>query len=436
MKPQNFEEKVVWYAIIGTYVLYFLGALHIVAPAIAWFLGFYTFKKLWSQTATTPAEERITVPVTVWVWLVAMLMIQLALVIGHLDFDMGDRVIKSTFNFFARSWAMFALFPLIGCLKIRPQLVYRAVCILCLQCLFFVVIGIGASIVHLPTPLYISPLYKLGGIGDAYYRVQLYEIDPETGGLRLDLFTPWAPALGLVGNIFFWISLQESNLKWRWIGIISSVAMVLSSVSRLGFLCLLIVPCTTWFLLNCFRPGVQLIGGAASFLGGLFGFQLLNLLRDFKDQFDSQRPGSSQVRATLARMSIDRWWNEAPIWGHGILDPRGPELVTYKPIGSHHLWFGLLFSHGIVGFLAVAIAMLWSFFDLLLKSFQSQIARTGLCILLVLFLFSFAENLEATIYVYWPGLVMLGIALKQKVSLPWLESAPLLQESSSCSNAV
>lgn len=32
-------------------------------------------------------------------------------------------------------------------------------------------------------------------------------------------------------------------------------------------------------------------------------------------------------------------------------------------------------------------------------------------------MFSFAENLETLAYLYWPGLVILGIALKEKFSL-------------------
>jgi len=41
IKPQNLEEKVVWYYIIGTYGLYFLGAQFVVAPVMAWLLVLY-----------------------------------------------------------------------------------------------------------------------------------------------------------------------------------------------------------------------------------------------------------------------------------------------------------------------------------------------------------------------------------------------------------
>ena len=49
MKPQNFEERVIWYAIVGTYGLYLIGGQPIIVPAIAWLLALYACKKIWDQ---------------------------------------------------------------------------------------------------------------------------------------------------------------------------------------------------------------------------------------------------------------------------------------------------------------------------------------------------------------------------------------------------
>lgn len=89
MKPQNFEERVVWCYIIGTYVLYFLGAQFVVAPVMAWLLVLYLLKKLWNQTDETPFEERIMIPVGVWIWIVSMLVIEFAIIMGHYDYDLS-----------------------------------------------------------------------------------------------------------------------------------------------------------------------------------------------------------------------------------------------------------------------------------------------------------------------------------------------------------
>jgi hypothetical protein len=85
------------------------------------------------------------------------------------------------------------------------------------------------------------------------------------------------------------------------------------------------------------------------------------------------------------------------------------------PIGSHHTWFGLLFIKGLVGFYSLVIPMVLSFVVLLIKSQRSQTARVGLGILFTLFLYTFGENLEILAYLYWPGLIVMGIAFKSSV---------------------
>ncbi|WP_236739165.1 O-antigen ligase family protein [[Phormidium ambiguum] IAM M-71] len=416
--PQNLPEKVIWYYITGTYLLYIIGAQHIVAPAIAWFLAGYLCVQLWQQTQDTPPEERIRIPLGVWIWIAGMLLMEVAIVGAHLDFNMDlPRIVRSTINFFARTWALLALFPLSGCLKIRSQLIYRAACILCIQSLILVVLFYAMSLVNIRLPIITSPLYKIGGVGAEYYNILLYIRDSDTGKTRLYLFTPWAPALGMVGNIYFFLVCQEANKRLRWLGMIGAAAMVWSSDSRLGILCLPTLPVINWILSNMTRPGIQLTAGAFSVFSGMFGIQLLNWYKDFRAQFDGQRASSSRVREVLGRIALYRWQNDAPIWGFGIKEPKGPRVVTGKPIGSHHTWFGVLFTHGIVGFIALAVPMTWSFIECLIKAQKNTTAQVALGILTVLIMFSFAENLETLAYLYWPGLVILGIALKEKFSL-------------------
>ncbi|MBW4650079.1 MAG: O-antigen ligase family protein [Kastovskya adunca ATA6-11-RM4] len=418
MKPQNLEEKIVWYYITGTYVLFLLGAQHFVAPLMGWFFGGYVCKKLWEQTDETPPEERITIPFGVWLWVICMLMMEVTIIANHLDFDLGlTRIIKSTINIFGKSWALMALFPLAGCLKIRPQLISRAVCILCLQSLFFIPVSYIAGQIGLPDALYVSPLYKVGAVGKAAYTVFLYGTEPGSSATRLFLFAPWAPALGLIGNIYFFLAWQDPNKKWRWIGMISSAIMVWGSASRLGLISLVCIPIITFGLINATKPVMQITAGVGSLFAGLFGSQLITTLKDFKDNLEGQRASSSRVREILNRMAFYRWQTEAPIWGHGFLDEKGPYLVAYKPIGSHHTWFGVLFTQGIVGFIALATAMTLSFVDLLIKAQKNATAQVGLTMLLVLIFYSIGENIEALAYLYWPGLMMMGIAFKEKISL-------------------
>lgn len=412
MKPQNFEEKVVFYYIISTYLLFFLGAQFVFAPALAWLLTFYLIKKLWQQTSDTPPEERIRIPIGVWVWIACISVIGLALVVGHLDWGFSTvKTIKSFINSFLRTWALLALFPLIGSLNIRPQIIYRAISILSLQTLILVPLTYGLSLTGLEMPLYTSTLMaKIGGNSERYYAISPYVI--QSGETRLFLFAPWAPALAFACNVHFFLSSRDPDIKWRFIGMIGCAAAIVGSVSRMGIICLVGIPILVTFLVNLTEPAIQITAGIGSFIGGLFGPQLLIIARNLKDSFSSQRSNSSRVRSVLARLSHRKWEEDAPIWGHAIKVGKGPDVVAGMPIGSHHTWYGALYTHGIVGFIGILIPIVYTFIELLIKAQRSKLATTALIILLICILFSFGENLEGLAYLYWPGLVVIGMGLK------------------------
>ena len=414
IKPQNLPETLIWYYIIGTYGIYILGAQFFFAILLACFLTFYLLIKWWNQTEETPPEDKITFSSSSWVWLAAMLVLAVALVIAHLNFDYGVvQIVKSSLK-----WIPFALFPLVGHLNIRPQLIYRAVCILCLQSLILIPILYLASVVNFPGHLYTSPLAALGG-ASSRYEVILYATQ-YTGETRLHLFAPHSPALGLAGNIYFFLAQQELDQKWRCLGIAGAVAMIVSSVSRMSILCLPFVIVSVWFLTNFFRPWVQFAAGLASFLTGIFSATLINALETAREQFHEFRAGSSEVRAIVLRMTVRRWQNEAPIWGHGVIEEQGPAVAAYMPLGTHHTWYSILYTQGLVGCIALAVAFGWSLIDLLLKAQTSEQAKVGLSILLVLIPFTFGEIVHSGSYIYWPGLVILGVAFKES----FLSSTP------------
>ena len=412
IKPQNLPETLVWYYLIGTYGVYLIGAQSILAPLLGCFLTAYLLNKWWHQTEDTPPQERISISVSTWVWAIAMLVIAIALVAGHLDFSLGlSKIVKSSVNGWLRQWALLALFPLVGHLNIRPQLIYRGVCIVCLQSLMLMPVLYLAGALHLPAHLYTSPLGVFGGGFD--YGVSLYTFKENSQEMRLALFAPWSPALGLVSNIYFFLASQEADRKWRWIGMIGSVAMIVTSVSRLAMLCLPFVLGVTWLLVNLVRPSTQFAIGLGCLTAGLWSSTLLNFIQTSQERIYQARRSSSRVRATLGRMAIDRW-DEAPVWGHGIVETRGPKVVEHMPIGSHHTWFGLLFTHGIVGSIALAVAFAWSFVDLSIKAQSSQVARVGFSIVLSLLVFTIGENISVLAYICWPGLVLVGIAYQEQ----------------------
>ena len=417
IRPENFPERVVWYTMIGTYIWFLLGATYIVGSVIGWILFLYLLLKLWLQDENTPPQEKIVIPWIIWVWLIGMLMMEVALVLGHLDFNLPlTQMIKSSIGW-AKGWALIALYPLAGCLNIRSELIYRAACVIGLQTLCLAPLLIAAPILHLPQILYVSPLKVVGaGLGSTFFDVSLYQVDFD-GQIRQRLFAPWGPALGFVANIYFTLAMQEKNKKWRWYGMIASVYMSQICKSRLAQVCIVSTPIFIFFLARLLRPYIIMFFGVISVAVGILATNILNALDLFWTKFKAARADSSRVRAALKQIAFDRAHREAPIWGHGIVE-RGPHVVEFMPIGSHHTWAGLAFVKGMVGFYSLAIPMLLSFFFLLFKAQKYKDARAGLAVLFILFLYTFGENLEILAYLYWPGLIIMGIAFNKRDEIP------------------
>jgi len=413
MKPQNFEERLIWYFIICTYGIYVLGVLLPFNSLLAWVLFFYLCKKLWSQQGDTPVEKRISIPWVLWIWIISMSVMMITKIVAFTDFGMEKNdYIRGIIGWFM-SWSLLALFLLVGCLNIRPQLIYRAVCILCLQSLIIIPICYLAFQIHLPDPIYTSPAERIFQTGELFYNVSFYSYSEYNNELRLALFAPWPPAIGIVGNLYFCFALREPDKKWRWIGITGGLAMCVVSGSRLGFLALPGVSLVVWILTNFWRPTVQMGGGILFFVSGIFSSLLLRVATDFKDAVLGARSESTKIRKALIDVAFERA-KEAPIWGHGTQEP-GPKALENMPIGSHTTWGGLMFMHGLVGFVAFLVPMIWTFIELLIKAQRSTTARVGLSVLLVLVFFSSGESLDALAYLCWPAWVIIGIALKKEV---------------------
>jgi len=412
LSPQNTAERVVWTTIVLTYGFYLLGALYIVAPVVGWSLLAGMLWRAFRDGSPCTAPSVCRPPAAVWIWALAMLVMLIALVIGHLDFGLGPtQTIKSSIGW-AKGWALLAVFVWLGQLNIRPALVYRAAMHVCLHTLLLLPLFIGAWLLGLPMTPYVSPLQIVGGPGPEFFALNLYEIDPGSGYPRWRLFTPWAPALGFVANIYFVFALQEASLRWRCVGIAGSVVMVLLSGSRLALLALLTVWLSTAMLRQLRRPLAPFVLALGSSLTGLIALPAYAWMEGLWQAFRHARMGSTRVRETLARIALERWASEAPVWGHGVVE-RGPHLVEYMPFGSHHTWFGLLFVKGAVGLLALAIPLIYSMLQLARWSNRLRIARVGLAMLLLLFLYTFGENLEILAYLIWPALLITGIAHRE-----------------------
>lgn len=414
--PKNLPERLVWFTLLGTYGLYYLGAQFIWVPFMAWGLAAYLGWQWWNESVADASHTRVVLSPVLWIWIMAILGIEVALLIGHANFDLGvSLMLKSTLNRWVRQWALLALFPLLGCLSIRPAIIIRGVCWVGLQTLFALFLaGVGVFILKRPEWMFVSPLSTFGG-GEIFYEVNVLGTILDNNELRLQLFAPWPPALGLIGNLYFWISTQEGDRFWRLLGGLGALGMILGSSSRLGLVALPLVG-GILLLLTWARKPMFLIGlGVVSFMSAIFATPIVQAFNNLKSGLIQARAGSSKTRATLQELALRDWRNEAPIWGHGTIAPEGPRVVGFMPIGSHHQWFGILYTHGAVGFSLLAIAFISSFLALILQFYRNSLARVAIALWLVLFLFTWGENLETLAYMFWPALLLMGIAYQNTI---------------------
>jgi hypothetical protein len=417
IKPQTAAERVIWYTIVLSYPMYFLGLVFPVNTTLPWILLINVGMRFWQQSDRTPVADRVRIPAIVGVWAIGMVTVLVALLVGLTDFNYDIReIIRSSLNW-CREWALYPICLTLGsCLRIRPQVIYRAVCNLCAQSLVMIGIGAVAFAAKLPDLIYNSPIERITQNGKLFYEVRLYVIDVDSGGLRFTLFAPWAPALGLVACIYFLLTLQESDRRWKTIGIVGATAMILASLSRGSFIFLPAAMLLIWVWVQANRAYLQLVLGFVVFWATLFSFTVTQALESAIEGFIGARKSSSQLREVIQRVSLDRF-AEAPIWGHGK-QIRGPKVLKGMPLGSHHTWVGLLFSHGIVGFMAVLIPVVATLVILALRAKADRLARVALAIMLVVLFTSMGESMEKLAYLFWPALVLVGMALRPAPQSP------------------
>lgn len=415
------EERIIFYSLAGTYGVYILGGMYVLGSVLGWLLLMVFLLKIFIRgSADGAGHPLLRISPLVWLWVIGMVAMLLALLIAHIDRRLGTGMtIKSTIGW-AKGWALLALFPLLGnLLKVNPAIVARGCCIAAFSAVPFAIVGIVFYAVGLSGELYMSPLKAIGGPLEAF-NVRLFGLNPETHLARWQFIAPWAPAAGLMSCFYLLICLQEQDRAWRFMGVLGATVMCLLCQSRAGWVIFIAIIPMVFGLSRLRNPRVWLATGVLIPALLLLAQPLYDWLLDSYTQVKQSRPGSTRVRETLARIAVQRWANEAPIWGHGIVE-RGPKSVEHMPIGSHHSWYGLLYVKGAVGFLALALPLALTSFAMLILAQYSKVAQASLGICIVIISYSLFENLEILVYLYWPALLWLGISLSPEAySTAWV----------------
>ena len=411
--PLSAPERLITWTLVSTYWLWLIGGLYLAGPALGWILGWQVARAYYLAPALPP-EQRPPgpLPLAIIAWLTGMGAMLIILLIGHADFGLGAaQTLKSAVGW-AKGWELIALFPLAGfALPIRIEVLARAVCRLALQTMLLLPLFLLAPVLHLPSQLWVSPLTVLGGAGDMFFTATLYTVDPETGSVRWQFFAPWAPAAGIVAVIHFLLARHEPVAAWRWTGYVASVLFALLTASRMALIALMVIIPAAMMIGRLHRPRIWFAMAPLLLLAGWFAPQLIELMDRAQSAFAGARASSSRVRAALGRIAVQRWQHEAYWFGHGTVE-RGPHLVEYMPIGSHHTWYGLLYVKGLAGVIALAVPMAWTFIATAAAAMRGKLGELGLAMTLTYLFYSFGENLEVLTYLAWPALVAIGIALK------------------------
>lgn len=416
--PQNSAERLISASMQSVWLLWLVGGLYVAGPVLGWLLAIMAVAALYLAPAK-PGGLRPSPPgLAIRVWLVAMAAMLVILWLGHSNFDLGiAKTIKSSIGW-AKGWALIALFPFASAvLPIRPEIIYRAVCRLGLQTLIVLPVFIASPLLGLPETLWVSPLKILGGSGPEYFSAVLYTLEPGAGTPRWQFFAPWSPAAGMIGVVFVFLAMQEKARGWSTVGILAGLALAVLSQSRLALVALMVITPVLFVLGRARHPGVWMAAASATLLLGFFGTSIAELADQIARDFRGARPDSSLVREALGRIAVERWANEAPWFGHGVVE-NGPHMVEFMPIGSHHSWYGLLFVKGVAGVAALAVPLAISLVVLAYRGVGDPVARTAFAMMLVLTLYSFGENLEILSYLYWPALIIIGIALRRSPAGP------------------
>ncbi|NDV00527.1 O-antigen ligase domain-containing protein [Pseudoroseicyclus sp. CLL3-39] len=397
-------------ALRWTWPFYFVGALYVVGPVLGWLLGGLAMLSLYLGPAIHPGlRAKGAVPGVVWLWIIGMLVMLVALWVGHVDWGLGlKQTIKSSIGW-AKGWALLALFPLAGAvLPIRREILVRGQCVVGAWTLALLPVLFAAPYVGLPEKIFTSPLKAIGGPGPEYFSVYFFTWDPASWTPRWQFYAPWSPFAALLGVVQVAFALEERNIRWRATGLAAGTAMILLSKSRMGLVGL--VACTIGpRLLPLLLKGWawQLMAALAASLA-VVGTALVRMALDGVAAFKGARADSTRVRETLQRIAGERWREEAFWFGHGTVHP-GAHVVEYMPIGSHHTWWGLLFVKGLVGLFALLVPLGVQTLLAIVDAAKGPRGRLPLSILMTIVLLSFGENLEIEAYMLWPGLVVLGI---------------------------
>ena len=405
---RNKYESIVWWTIICTIPLWLIGGIYIVGSILGWTLC--ALKLL--ETRVIAKKDTFQTNILVLSWLIGASILLISLLVGHYNFELGLlTTLKSTIGW-AKGWALFPLYIISGFLPIRKEIIIRSIALNSIFMLAILVIGVFVFLLGIEGSIYTSPLRIVSpGNSEAFFDFALLYRDLATNAIKVRLFAPWSPALGLLANTYFWIIINESDRKIRNIAILSVIVLCIMSVSRAALISIIFIPSILYLLARI--KGYLLFYGTSllTVVVSIYYNFIIEFALDLWLLIRNSRSDSSRIRSLLTEISLQRWIDEGFWWGHGIVI-QGPKLVENILVGTHNTWVHLLYAKGLIGLIAfllpMAMLLIFSVMNFL-KNKNDKFSTSCLGITLVLWQYTISENLEMLAYLYWPSLLFMGI---------------------------
>ena len=263
LQPETTEERLIYWTILMTWVLWLGGLLSLVGAALGYILlmlhGSRVLGLLEDQTRVRP------VPMAVLAWVAGMVAMAVALLVAHVDFELGLFQTTKSFLGWMKGWALLAVYPLAGAMmNIRPEIVTRATGKLAAQTLLLTPIFLLAEMTNAAPTLYVSPLHYLLGTGQEFFEVSLYVMDETTGRARFRFFAPWATAAAFVAGLGLILAFHERSKRWFVFGIAATTIVCILSGSRLSVVALPAILLAVLLMSQLSRPATWLMPAASA----------------------------------------------------------------------------------------------------------------------------------------------------------------------------
>jgi O-Antigen ligase len=385
---RSFTERVVFWVTVLAPVWWLAGIQPLLYPLLVLFLFLknFSFDKL----------SRIAVPISVWSWLLMSFVMAWTAGLGLADMGFPIQPIGAAIVTFLKSYFMiFAGMILPFWCQMRLHVITRAVSWLAAG--FLVAIPVQILMLYsginraLRLDEGIIPPLAQAIPGSQSLKVVFANIEPFFGinMPRTVLYTADPPILGTCSILMFIICLGETNPRLRRLALAGSLLGLLISFSRLSWLCfplaLLIV---IIFRSHFAREKSLLAASALSFVCGLIGVTLIDLVKNSMDTFTSARAVSSADRALVISKTIEAW-QRSPWLGWGVIRDSVKWHIYDVALGSFSSYPAVLYLHGIVGMvffvmaLSLTFAQYWQ--DALRGNALCQRAIASLVVLYILF---------------------------------------------------